>query len=304
MLSNRNNVPLPLAVMLATDNYAHSSDPKLISATGLLRSVRSIILSKKVSDRKNDVSDFIPSAMGTALHENMEAAWKNPDEALRKLSYSEMAIKRIKENISFEVRTNKEISGYKISGQYDCVLDGVVHDLKSCSSWKWVFGDTEDFVKQLSIYKWLNPKIITEDIGKIMYWFTDWSAAQTRNPDYPQLRIQEKNVQLDLNIESFIVHKLDAIDSAESTNILPECNSKELWRKPDKWAYYAKTTNKSATKVFDNSSDAYHWLDVKGKGSITHRPGEIKACNYCPAIGICSQAEMLIESGELKYEII
>lgn len=305
MFTNTKKIPLPLAVMLATDTYDYINKPKTISATTLLKSTKSIILSSKIPEVKADIASYVPSRMGTALHDGMEAAWKHPIEPLKKLGYSDDVITKIIDDITFEVRSSKEVNGYTVTGKYDCVMDGVVHDLKSTSVWGWVFGDTDKFVKQLSIYKWLNPDVITEDIGKIMYWFTDWSAKAALKSDYPQFRILEKALTLDLNIEDFIIGKLAEIDTAIATGNAPDCTAKELWRKPDTWAYYANPNNLvRATKVFNDSSLAHEWKGSKGKGTTIHRPGSVGACNYCNARDICSQAESYIFTGELTCENI
>ena len=34
-------------------------------------------------------------------------------------------------------------------------------------------------------------------------------------------------------------------------------------------------------------------------GTIKEVPGEIKACRYCPVIGLCTQATRFIEEGRL-----
>ena len=75
-----------------------------------------------------------------------------------------------------------------------------------------------------------------------------------------------------------------------------------MWRDETKWKYYKNSQNtKRATKNFNNPQDAYnHMAKVgNGEGVVIEVKGKVKACNYCKCRPICSQANMLEESGEL-----
>ena len=75
-ITNKFNVPLPLAVWLATDNYEYTDDPKIISATSLLKPLKSIILGMRATTKAEvDVSDLVASRLGTSIHTAVEAAW-------------------------------------------------------------------------------------------------------------------------------------------------------------------------------------------------------------------------------------
>ncbi len=86
MLTNKNNLKLPLAVFLAYSDYdgpvkdSKDFDPNEISVTGLMNPLRSIILSRqnRDSDKAIDLHDLVPSAMGSAMHSRSENAWRNP----------------------------------------------------------------------------------------------------------------------------------------------------------------------------------------------------------------------------------
>ena len=45
--TNKNNVSLALAVFLMYDNYEHDERPNSISATGLIKPLRQLVLSKQ-----------------------------------------------------------------------------------------------------------------------------------------------------------------------------------------------------------------------------------------------------------------
>ncbi len=76
-LTNKFNVPLSLAIWLAHDEYQHSDDPKVISATGLLKPLKSLILSQQCTSGEVDISELINSRMGTAIHTAIEHAWSS-----------------------------------------------------------------------------------------------------------------------------------------------------------------------------------------------------------------------------------
>ena len=73
--SNQFNIPLPLAVFLATADY--DFEPNVISATSLMKSTRQLVLSKRVkpSESMIDIAGLVSSRMGSAIHAAIEAAW-------------------------------------------------------------------------------------------------------------------------------------------------------------------------------------------------------------------------------------
>jgi hypothetical protein len=235
-----------------------------------------------------------------------------------------------------ELRNTKKIGKWTISGKLDVVVDGKISDLKSTSAWAYVFGQPEldiatslmttypmpmtvvdimrlqlkcpkisKYILQLSIYRWLNPKIITDGVGSILYWFTDWSASNAKQKsDYPQQRCLSINVPLidSESIEKFLLAKLQAFEyfqDKEQTEI-PLCSSADLWQTDAKYKYYRKPTNKRATKVFTDRSEAEHRMAIDGgTGWIETVEGVAKACNYCAVHDICTQAKELQIAGLL-----
>jgi hypothetical protein len=83
---------------------------------------------------------------------------------------------------------------------------------------------------------------------------------------------------------------------------MPECNRRELWQDPEKFAYY-KDPNKTsrATKLFDLEQDAMvRNAQDGGRGLIVKRPSEARRCHFCEAMQICEQADRLELEGALK----
>ena len=141
MLTNLHNIPLPVQVWLAADEYnAHKEITKYLSATTILRPLKSVILGRRVDPNTvaKDVTDFIAVRRGTAIHDSIEKVW-NDDElrasAMRKLGYPNKVIEMYKVNdptpidqrlpktryVDMEQRAFKKIGDWTIGGQVDFI---------------------------------------------------------------------------------------------------------------------------------------------------------------------------------------
>ena len=320
-LTNLNNIPLPLAVWLATSNYDGNKEPNEISVTTLMKPLKQIILSKRVNkdDLCLDVSSLAASTIGTALHDSIEQAWLNPNDALTRLGISEMGISKIKINpdpstvaeddiaIYMEQRAYKKVGTKVVSGKYDLIFDGQVQDYKSTSVYTYLKNDSKktDYILQGSIYRWLNPDLIIKDTIAINYILKDWTATRALgDATYPRTAlIQEEYPLLSLEqTEKYIRNKLRDInrymDSPEED--IPECSSKDLWRGEAVFKYYASDTATRSSKNFGNMVDAaIHMSSKGGRGFIKQVDGKAKACSYCMAATICQQRAELAAADEL-----
>lgn len=323
--TNQANVPLSMAVFLATDNYDYQSGEKVISATSLLKPIRQLALAHRVPPGQDlvEVVTMVQSRMGSALHDAIERAWiNNPSRALAKLGYPKAVIKRVKVNpdpntlnegdipVYLEQRSSRAIGGYTVSGKFDFVGDGRLEDFKSTGVFTFMKNTKDqDYILQGSIYRWLNPKIITKDEMAIQFIFTDWQSAMARqNPNYPQQRTVERRFAL-LSLpetENFIRGRLTLLDKFYDApqEDLPRCTDEELWRSEPSWKYYKnpETIAKGgrSTKNFDNKQEAYLRAAQDGNvGKVVEIPGKAKACLYCPAFPVCKQAQDLIAAGDL-----
>ncbi|MFB6349680.1 hypothetical protein ACFBZI_10560 [Moraxella sp. ZJ142] len=316
--TNNANIPLPLAVFLATDTY--DGLPNSISATTLLKPIRQIILSQRLDNEATftDVADLVSSRMGSAIHTAIEQAWLNPTNALRALGYSQKVIDKIKVNptnpnpddinIYMEQRSCKDIAGMTVTGKFDFVAEGQVQDFKSTSVWTYLNqSNAEKYQLQGSIYRWLNPRIIHKDYMTIHYIFTDFNKVESlRNKDYPPNRVHSQRIPLlDLDAtEHYVRTKIKQIISHKDTPEcdLPQCTDADLWRKPTVYKYY-KDPNKldRSTKNFDNFTDAAAYMATKyhNNGMIKEVKGQVVACRYCPALTLCTQKDAYLASGEL-----
>ena len=330
--SNVSNVPLSMAVFLATDSYDYVDEPNYLSATSLIKPLRQLILASRVNeeDTSTDLTNMVASRMGSAIHDAIEKAWKtNHKNALEILGYPKRVIEKIRINprkeelsedsipIYLEQRAFKKIQAipggktWVIGGKFDFVGEGRVEDFKSTSTYTAINKTKDDdYILQGSIYRWLNPEIITRDEMAIQFIFTDWSAAKARaDSSYPQSRIQQRILKLKsvTETQAFITRKLRLIeqywDAPEET--IPLCSDEELWRSEPVFKYYknpAKTTR--STKNFDTKQEAYQRLAEDGHvGLVIEQPGQVTACRYCAGFSLCSQKDQLIASGDLLLNI-
>ena len=328
--TNKHNVSLALAVFLMYDKYDYDDRPNSVSATGLIRPLRQLVLSQQNKElmKTVDISDLVASRMGSAIHAGCEEAWTDQDniaKALKVLGAGDAAIDSVVVNPSdekegwdtypegmipvyVEQRAEKKIDDMIITGKYDLVLDGTLNDYKSTSVWTYIYDSNAwNYTVQGSIYKWLNPEKITSDYININYIFTDWSATKARQDpkQYPQQRVLTKKYPLwgNAETENWIQNKLAAYARLADTpqSGLPECDDDELWASETVYKYYknpAKTER--ATKNFPTMDEALIRKSADGDvGTIKTVPGEVKACRYCPVIGICTQAETMLASGRL-----
>jgi hypothetical protein len=328
MLTNTKNIPLSVAVWLAHDSYDHVSDPSYISATGLLRPTKQVVLGRRVPPEDNiqDAMDLFPSRMGTAIHDSIEVAWKTKyHQALANLGTPKNVIDRVIINpdpadlanhpdcipVYLEQRRTKEFQGFKIGGKFDIVTDGQLEDFKSTKVWSYQSGsNVEDYILQGSIYRWLNPDKITKDTVQINYILTDWLRSKTlADPEYPKCPIISKQYPLKSleETEQYIETQLKRIVAYENSKEedIPECSDDELWRSPSVWKYYknpetATKPNGRSTKNFDNPAEAYQRQQKDGNvGIVVEKPGQVRRCNYCPGFAICKQKDQYIANGLL-----
>lgn len=320
--SNTSSIPLSMAVFLASDNYDYHEDKHYISVTSLIKPLRQLILASRVPEGSNqvDLANMVASRMGAAIHDGIERAWvNNYRKAMEVLGYPSKIINKIqinpkpeelKENsipIYLEQRAYKQVGKWTIGGKFDFVGDGRVEDFKSTSVYTAINNTKDnDYILQGSIYRWLNPTLVTKDEMAIQFIFTDWSAAKAKaDPAYPQSRIQQRILKLKSvnEIDAFIQRKLRLIeqywDAHESD--IPECSDDDLWRSEPIWKYYKNPAKMSrSTKNFENKQDAYIRLSQEGNvGTVVEVPGQVTACKYCSGFGLCTQKDRLIVAGEL-----
>lgn len=314
IITNKHNIPLPMAVWLLNDEYDYIDDPNYISATSLMKPMRSLILSKRIdwTNKERDLSELVASRFGSAIHDSVEKAWVTrgqellvklgfPNDAAEKVivNPSDQQLKTIKDIIPIymEKRSIKPFQGFNIGGKFDLVMNGHLYDFKSTSTFNYTkSGNDQHYITQGSIYRWLNPKLITEDVINIQFVFTDWQSFKARaDPEYPQTRVVGRELKLMSlqETERYIRERLALYakyrDAAEKD--LPDCTREELWQSEPQYKYYnnpAKTDGR-ATRNFDSDKKAADEFMIGKPGIMKVIPGEPKRCGYCDAYETCSQ---------------
>lgn len=329
--TNKSNVSPFLAVWLAIDEYKKDSRPNVISVTSLIKPIRQVVLARKYHnlDKVADISDMVSSRMGTALHDSIEKAWRSEPEVVKTIlggfGIPESMLDKIKINpemsdvnpddipVWVEQRNEKEVTAksgtvYIISGQFDASVNYRVFDNKSTSVWTHIYGSNDKkYAEQMSIYKWITPHMIKDELGQIEHIFTDWSAVKAiQDKQYPQARILSKVLPLmtvlDTNV--FVQDKVDKIDYylGQDDSALPLCTDEELWREKDVYKYYkdpAKTARSTAN--FETEVEANSRMISDGNvGVVVKHAGGVKACKYCAVQNVCDQYKSLKLANQIK----
>lgn len=294
--SNVSSVPLSLGVFLATDSYDHNPDNNVISVTTLLKPLRQIILGSRVpaEEASVDLVQMMASRMGSAIHDGIERSWvHNYKDAMQSLGLPQRVIEKVRINpmgadrkldgiipIYLEQRVQKQVGKYAVSGKFDFVGDGRVEDFKTTSTYTAMHSTNDDkHAMQGSLYRWLNPDIITKDEMAIQFIFTDWSKAKAmQDPKYPQSRIQQRIHKLKSvpEMDAFVTRKLAQIEQhwKSPEEALPLCTDEDLWRSEPVFKYY-KNPDKTvrSTKNFDTKQEAMvRMAEDGGKGIVLKSP--------------------------------
>lgn len=329
--TNGSNLPLALAVFLASDSYDYNPNPKVISATTLMKPLRQIILATRLPADATppDIMDRAANRMGASIHDSIERVWKDEEtrkNALAALGLPTSIIDRIVVNpidefvlanpqaipVYMEQRLKRQINGWTVTGKFDFVAEQQVQDFKTANVLSYKKQRNADKqIMQGSLYRWLDAdkpvRKITKDTMVIMHIFMDWMAAFAKqDPDnYPQHRMLKQVLELKpvQEVDNYVRNKLALIDQywdAPEEDI-PECEHEDLWRSDPVFKYYKNGVAgaKRATKNFDSRTEAYIFLAQQGVGELKEVPGEVKACHYCNSFDACTQKDRLIASGDL-----
>lgn len=313
--TNVHNISLLMSVWLAHDTYDMVPATKKISVTTLLKSPRQTILKSRLtgSDTASDVSELINARLGQSIHKGVEDAWAEPHAALRALGYPEKVVEKVIVNptewakddfpVWIELRTEKPLAGWTVSGESDAILRGAVHDIKSTGIFAYTSGsNNEKYRLQMSLYRWLNQDKVTEDMGYIEYYFKDWDKLESGyKANYPPFPVYQQPIPL-LSVsatEQYARKKIGELEVYwdEPETSIPLCSAEDLWQSKPKWQYFGAATNKKASKNFNTEPEALQWRNAKGKGVVKYQAAKAKACLYCEAASICSQRKNLKAQG-------
>ena len=327
-LCNNSNIPLSVAVFLASESYDFKPNPRSLSATDFNRSVRQIVLRNRSNAAESptepvDIASLVKSKNGTAIHDSIERVWLDETKrnaGLRNLGYPESVIKRIVVNpepssvtpeqipVYMEQRKTIELDGWTISGKFDFVAEGTLTDFKSTGTFTYTKKvNDEKFRNQGSIYKVIHKDIITNEHMHIVFWFTDWKEALSKSdPTYPKTAVMPYPIKLmsEEETKQFMRKHIKAIEANENTPepMLPICTAEELWQDEPTYKYYKDPLKKTrSTKNFTDFLEARtYFAQQGGVGELVTVQGKAMACNYCNVSSMCSQYKQLKEAGMIK----
>ena len=286
IITNKLGLPKPLVDMAQSD-YKYA--PNEYRVTSLLKGIRETILERRHHDKiERDVSDMIWLLFGTAVHSVLEKHQEGDQE--------------IK-----EARLKVSIGDYILSGQFDLynAETKTITDYKTCSVWKVIYGEYEDWRKQLLIYSYMLQSIgFPVEKAEIIALMKDHSKSQAKiKADYPKQPVQkitftftEKDFE---EIESWLHQRFEEISKAEKLpdDELPLCTPEERFNSGDKFAVMRKG-RKTALRVLDSYEKAEEWMEYNGGDYIEVRKGEDKKCqDYCSACEFCNYYKEVVDNG-------
>lgn len=320
---NDASIPPLLAGWLSIDDYDYNPDAKTISATTLLKPLRQVVLSKRYlasPEARINLTSLIPSRIGTAIHDAIEKAWTNNLSQILANLEVPMALRphylinpdpeqltNKSKAIYLEQRLERMIGDWKVTGKFDAVLYKQLNDIKYTSVYSY-FSESkaEDYAIQGSIYRWLNPELITSNTIKINFVFNNWDKKSAYKPDYPKSPCAEKEYELyeEEDTGLWIQERIELFekyfDAPESE--IPECSRDDLWVEGSVWKYYKNPeSRKRSTANFDSQDDALARWTADGQiGVVVEIMDEPRACRYCEGAALCKQKDKYVEQGILK----
>jgi len=283
IITNKLGLPKPLVDMAQSD-YKYA--PNEYRVTSLLKGIRETILERRHhSEIEQDVSDMIWLLFGRAVHSVLE----NHQEGDQEIK---------------EARLKIPIGDYTLSGQFDLynAETKTITDYKTCSIWKVIYGEYEDWRKQLLIYSYMLQSIgFPVEKAEIIALMKDHSKSQAKiKADYPKQPVKKITFTFTekdfAEIESWLHQRFEQISKAEKLpdDELPLCTPEERFNSGDKFAVMKKG-RKTALRVLDSREDAENWMATNGGDYIEVRKGEDKKCqDYCSACEFCNHYKEVV----------
>ena len=275
------------------------------SATGLIKPTQMLLLNERYGHLVYpDVADSTWMLLGNAAHSAMYSMQKRSLERMIAAGDAPRVKPILERRMYSAILVPGSDEGLvTISGAPDRIcVDGVTRDFKFTSAWVHVFRSRDrEWKRQLAIYNWLGYMygLDVANVGEICAIFRDWSEkTMMSNKEYPRLNIgfYEFDLPSPAATAKWIQEKVELIFKYRNLDDdqLPPCivggDEDEVWASPEKWAYYKKPEQKSATKLFDDEESAKARLEIEGKGEIRHRQGDRKRCSsYCGVAPWCAQ---------------
>jgi hypothetical protein len=234
----------PMKMWLLADN--HKREEGGVSCTQVISPLRAFVLQQQNNGGTRSLNSRATTALGTAGHEGIERA----------ISFDE----KVKRGIKMEVYMVVDVDGYKLSGKFDCLENGVLTDYKFTSVYK-VKEPPLEWEQQLNIYAWMYFKTTGEKVKalRIEAFGKDFRQAKAMyQADYPKEQVKIIGIKMwDFQeTELFIKQRIAKMRAVMSGDVpLPKCTKEELWIYEKPYAVMRKGQGK-AVKLFANKDDA------------------------------------------------
>jgi len=286
VLTNRNNLPLPLVEAVRNDPYDRGDCDF---------SVTELILPPRIGELRRqhrgeiteDASDRIFALLGQAIHTILER----------------VAGERYLVEKRFTIYHKN--SGVKVSGRIDCFdqQTRTLADYKLTSRYATKDGIKPEWEAQGNLNRLLMEKNDTK-VKKIEFWaiYRDWSkmAVSRGVKEMPLEQVQAFEIPMwDLaETEAYLDERIQLHQEAAET--LPLCTDEERWYKPAKWAVMKKGREKAIRGGLCASEEAAAEMiagfDDPKQYRIEYRKGEHQRCmHYCDVAPFCSFFKELLE---------
>lgn len=287
MLTNKLGLPQPFMDAATSD---HKYKEGRYSVTEVLGGTCEAVLKRRhQGEGEEDVADRVWAIFGTAVHEVLRRA-EATDSQLQE-SWVSVPIGE---------------TGYELSGIFD-LYDGdrgVVIDYKTCSVWKCMVGDFEDWRRQTLLYCWMLRELgFDAHRGEIVAMLRDHSVRKAKTekdyPSHPVIRVgwdfdDDDFAKAEADVKRWFV-EVGQQEQTDDDDLVP-CTDGQRWHKPDKWAV-VKQGRKRAVRVFEDEEQAVEKLRELGEKEhhIEFRRGEDTKCqSYCPVAEFCPYGRSLL----------
>lgn len=302
ILTNNNNLPLPLYLAIKNDTYEARGD---ISTTTLIDSPYLRLL-RKYNTYTEDASDSIWALTGQAMHAVVERIGQN-FERTKFMPEEKLMIR----TSGYEFTREIYLSGTSDLIEIDESGKVILHDFKNIFVWTAMQGIKssayEKWTKQLNIYRYMIKERLNLEVEeiKVHAFIRDWNLGKSeRTADYPPYAAITFDIKpySHKSILDYIKKRIDLHFIAEDNykhgreQLVDVCDKEDRWSRPTVWRF-VKLGNKRALKNYTvrddadelNAKVAYQEL-LKKNPTLTIdvvKGGDTRCENYCPVNMFC-----------------